>query len=59
MRPLLAELKNYKKNIIDNFKSSAEDNVEMGMKADSYLDKGCVHIIRQLHHHLENESILL
>lgn len=50
---------NYKKNIIDDFKSSVEYNAEMGREANSYLDKGCVHIIRQLHHHFEDKSILL
>lgn len=42
---------NYKKNIIDNFKNSTEYGSEIGREAGSYLDKGCVHIIRQLHHY--------
>lgn len=53
------KLENYKKNIIDDFKSSAKYNAEMGREVGSYLDKGCVHIIRQLHPHFKDKSILL
>lgn len=50
---------NYKKNILDDFKSSVEYGVEISREAGSYLDKGCVHIIRQLHHHFEDKSVML
>lgn len=50
---------NFKKNRIDNYKSSEEYESENSREASSYLDKGCVHIIHQLHHHFEDKSILL
>lgn len=50
---------NYKENIINDYKSFAEYNEKIGREAGSYLDKGCVHIICQLHHHCEDKSILL
>lgn len=49
----------YKKNIVDDFKSSAEYNEVIGREAGSFLDKGCVHIIRQLHPYFEDKSIIL
>lgn len=45
---------NFKKNIIDEFKSSGEYDSDMRKEASSYLDKGCVHIIRQHHHHFQD-----
>lgn len=50
---------NFKKNIIDYLKSSYEYILKMINDASSYLDKGCVQIICQLHHHFVDMSILL
>lgn len=50
---------NFKKNIIDDFKSSAAYHEEIGHEAGSFLDKGCAHIIRQLHPYFEDKSVLL
>lgn len=50
---------NFKKNIINDFKSSSKYGSEMSKEASSYLDKGCFHIIHQLHHHFMDKSILL
>lgn len=49
---------NFKKNRIENYKSSEEYESENSREASSYLDKGCVHIIHQLHHHFEDKSVL-
>lgn len=50
----------FKKNIIDDdFKSSAGYNKEIGREAGSFLDKDCIHIIRQFHSYFEDKSILL
>lgn len=49
----------YKKNILDEFKSSAKYNEKIGREAGSFLDKGCVYIIRQLHPYFEDKVILL
>lgn len=49
----------YKKNIINDFKSSIEYGAEIGREAGSFLDKGCAHIICQLYHYFEDKSILL
>lgn len=51
--------KNFKKHIIDDFKSSGEFVSAMGKEAISFIDKVCVHIIRQLHHHFQDKSVLL
>lgn len=45
--------------MIDNYKSSVEYNAELGREADSFLDKGCIHVICQLHPYFEGKSILL
>lgn len=39
----------FKKNIIDDFKSSTAYHEEISREPWSFLDKGCIHIIRQLH----------
>lgn len=49
----------FKKNIINDFKSSAVCHEEIGREVGSFLDKGCVHIIRQLHPYFEDKFVLL
>lgn len=51
--------KNFKKHIIDDFKSSGEFVSAMGKEAISFIGKGCIHIIRQLYHHFQDKSVLL
>lgn len=41
----------FKKHVIDDFKSGGEFVEEVGKEAATYIDKGCVYIIKQLHHH--------
>lgn len=49
----------FKKNIIDDFKSSTEYHEEIDCEARSFFDKGCIHIILQLHQYFKDEFILL
>lgn len=49
----------FRKHVIDDFKSGADYMNEVGKEATTFLDKGCVHIIQQLHHHFQDKSILL
>lgn len=50
---------NFRNQVIDDFKSVGEFVKKVGNEAATFLDKGCVHIIRQLHHHFQDKSILL
>lgn len=49
----------FRKHVIDDFRSGGEFAKEVGKEAATYLDKGSVHIIWQLHHHFKGKSILL
>lgn len=49
----------FKKNIIDDFKSLTTYHEEIDREARSFLDKGYVHIIRLLHPHFKDKSVLL
>lgn len=53
------KFENFKKHIINDFKSHGEFVLVAGKEAISFVDKGCVHIIRQLHHHFQDKSVLL
>lgn len=46
----------FKKKIM---KISPTYHEDIGREASSFLDKGCIHIIRQLHPYFEDKSILL
>lgn len=50
---------NFRKHVIEDFKSDGKFVKKVGNEAATFLDKGCVHIIRKLHHHFQDKSILL
>lgn len=50
---------NCKQHVIDDYKISTKYNAELGREVGSFLDKGYIHIIRQLQPYFEDKSILL
>lgn len=45
--------------MIDNFKGSEDFGKELRKEVITFLEKGCIHIIRQLHPYFEDKSVLL
>lgn len=50
---------NFRQQIISDYKSSSQYNDELTSIAVAFLDRGMAHVIRQLHHHFSDKSLLV
>lgn len=56
---LFHKSENFRQQIISDYKSSSQYNDELTSIAAAHLDRGMAHVIRQLHHHFSDKSLLV